>query len=94
MLISQEFSKELGAKSELKASVVSTGTLLTHINQGERRWWRDTQRDQEGDELSPAAQPAGPDSGYVSSQLRQVVLVWSHLQTDLPEVQHTLHQVS
>ncbi|CAL8283450.1 unnamed protein product [Lota lota] len=87
-----EFSKELESQSELRASVVSAGTLLSITNQGESEWARDTERDQEGDELPPAAQPAGPDPGYVSSQLRQVDLVWNHLQTEVPEIQHKIHQ--
>ena len=89
----QEFSKELAARSELRASVVSAGTLLSTAHQGESEWARDPEGDQEGDELPPAAQPAGPDPGYVSSRLRQVDLVWNHLQTEVQEIQHKLHQV-
>ena len=89
----QEFSKELESRSELRASVVSAGTLLSAPHQGESDWAGDTEGDREGGELPPEAQPAGPHPGYVSGRLRQVDLVWDGLQTDVPEIQHRVQQV-
>jgi len=80
MLTLQEFSKELAAQCELKASTVSAAaTLLAHIDQG-------VEREEEEEEEEEEA-------GLVSGRLGRVEQLWSLLHTELADVRSALHQV-
>lgn len=72
-------TKELEAKSQLKAAVVCVGTQLVEL--------REEDRDPDGGLEDPDRLP-------VPSQLRRVELHWSGLQADAPVLQRALHEVS
>uniref|UniRef100_A0AAQ4PDR2 Uncharacterized protein n=1 Tax=Gasterosteus aculeatus aculeatus TaxID=481459 RepID=A0AAQ4PDR2_GASAC len=78
-LKSVTLTKELEAKSQLKAAVVCVGTQLVEL--------REEDRDPDGGLEDPDRLP-------VPSQLRRVELHWSGLQADAPVLQRALHEES
>uniref|UniRef100_A0AAQ4PDU7 Uncharacterized protein n=1 Tax=Gasterosteus aculeatus aculeatus TaxID=481459 RepID=A0AAQ4PDU7_GASAC len=76
-LKSVTLTKELEAKSQLKAAVVCVGTQLVEL--------REEDRDPDGGLEDPDRLP-------VPSQLRRVELHWSGLQADAPVLQRALHE--
>ena len=78
VVLFQDFRRELEARSDVKGSVMTTGAQLEQLMEAER----------ETESQTPAPEPSP-----IHNQLRQIELDWAVIVSDVPMVQHTLHQV-